>query len=67
MRMRWYNILNGRCPKCDSKLVDTGVGLECLASHDCKFFITTERAKALKQKIKDDRYKRRVDRSGIRP
>lgn len=63
--MKWYKILDGRCPKCDRKLLRTGNGLECPMNkpgfEECKFFITHAKAHALKAKIKEDRYKRRMD------
>lgn len=55
--MKWKNIRANRCPKDGSKLISKSTGLECefvdpYYKTPCGFFITREKAQALKDKLK---------------
>lgn len=55
--MRWPNLKNGCCPKCDNRLTQTANGLECTHvdgyyQTKCIYFITNDRLKELLEKMK---------------
>lgn len=55
--MKWKNIRANRCPKCGSKLTSKASGLECefvdpYYQTPCGFFISKEKADALKEKLR---------------
>lgn len=70
-RKNWNNLLDTKCPIDNLTLIEKEKGYECpLATETrptfkCSFFITKEKLKVMKEKIRKDKYKRRIDRPYI--
>lgn len=59
---QWSLLLRDKCPVCKAPLIDKKSGLECAMVQQgaCKFFITHEKAEALKTKLKQEKKNRRI-------